>query len=72
MGSHVVDCPCPSHRRSGLDGPRRPLATVQGTYGQRLSDIQASSIFGALPLVILFLLFQHRLVEGVAGSGVKG
>jgi multiple sugar transport system permease protein len=48
------------------------LATVQGSFGQRLSDIQASSIMGALPLVILFLLFQKRIVEGVAGSGLKG
>jgi multiple sugar transport system permease protein len=48
------------------------LATVQGSYGQRLSDVQASSILGALPLVILFLLFQRRIVEGVAGSGLKG
>ena len=48
------------------------LATVQGSFGQRLSDIQASSILGALPLVILFLIFQRRIVEGVAGSGLKG
>ncbi|HET9649216.1 MAG TPA: carbohydrate ABC transporter permease [Microlunatus sp.] len=48
------------------------LATVQGSFGQRLSDIQASSILGALPLVILFLIFQRRIVEGFAGSGLKG
>jgi multiple sugar transport system permease protein len=48
------------------------LATVQGSFGQRLSDIQASSILGALPLVVLFLIFQKRIVEGVAGSGLKG
>lgn len=48
------------------------LATVQGSYGQRISDIQASSVLGALPLVILFLIFQKRIVEGVAGSGLKG
>ena len=48
------------------------LATVQGSYGQRLSDIQASSILGALPLVILFLIFQKQIVEGFAGSGLKG
>ncbi len=48
------------------------LATVQGSYGQRVSDIQASSILGALPLVILFLIFQRRIVEGFAGSGLKG
>ncbi|MDX6320151.1 MAG: multiple sugar transport system permease protein, partial [Propionibacteriaceae bacterium] len=34
--------------------------------------IQASSILGALPLVILFLIFQRQIVEGVAGTGVKG
>jgi multiple sugar transport system permease protein len=48
------------------------LATVQGSFGQRLADIQASSILGALPLVILFLIFQRRIVEGVAGTGLKG
>ena len=48
------------------------LATVQGSFGQRASDIQASSLLGALPLVILFLIFQRRIVEGVAGSGLKG
>ena len=48
------------------------LATVQGSFGQRMSDIQASSILGALPLVILFLIFQRRIVEGFAGSGLKG
>ena len=48
------------------------LATVQGSFGQRFSDIQASTILGALPLVILFLVFQRRIVEGVAGTGLKG
>ena len=48
------------------------LATVQGSYGQRLADIQASAILGALPLIILFFFFQRRIVEGVAGSAVKG
>ncbi|PRY14472.1 carbohydrate ABC transporter permease [Kineococcus rhizosphaerae] len=48
------------------------LATVQGSFGQRYSDIQASSLLGALPLVILFLIFQRRIVEGVAGTGLKG
>jgi len=48
------------------------LATVQGSYGQRFADIQASAILGALPLVILYLFFQRRIIEGVAGSAVKG
>jgi multiple sugar transport system permease protein len=48
------------------------LATVQGSFGQRYADIQASTILGALPLVILFVIFQRRIVEGVAGTGLKG
>lgn len=48
------------------------LATVQGSYGQRLADIQASAILGALPLVVVYFFFQRRIIEGVAGTGVKG
>ncbi len=48
------------------------LATVQGSYGQRLADIQASAILGALPLIIIYFFFQRRIIEGVAGVGVKG
>jgi multiple sugar transport system permease protein len=48
------------------------LATVQGSFGQRYADIQAGAILGALPLVILYLIFQRQIVEGVTGSGLKG
>ena len=48
------------------------LATVQGSYGLRYSDIQASTILGALPVIILFLLFQRRIIQGIAGTGLKG
>ena len=48
------------------------LATVQGTYGIRYADTMASAILGALPLVLGFLLFQRRIVEGIAGTGLKG
>lgn len=48
------------------------LATVQGTYGIRYADTMASAILGALPLVLVFLLFQRRIVEGIAGTGLKG
>ena len=48
------------------------LATVQGSFGQRYSDIQAGAVLGALPLVILYLIFQRQIVEGVTGSGLKG
>jgi multiple sugar transport system permease protein len=48
------------------------LATVQGSYGIRYADIMASSILGGLPLVLAFLLFQRNIVEGIAGTGLKG
>jgi len=48
------------------------LATVQGTFGLRNADIMASAILGALPLILLFLFFQRRIVEGIAGTGLKG
>lgn len=48
------------------------LATVQGSFGQRFADIMATSILGALPLIVLFLIFQRRIIEGIAGTGLKG
>jgi multiple sugar transport system permease protein len=48
------------------------LATVQGSFGQRYADIQAGAILAALPLIVLYLVFQRQIVEGVTGSGLKG
>jgi multiple sugar transport system permease protein len=48
------------------------LATVSSSYGIQYAQIMASAILGALPLLIVFLLFQRRIVEGIAGTGLKG
>jgi multiple sugar transport system permease protein len=48
------------------------LATVQGAFGIRFADTMASAILGAVPLVAVFLLFQRNIVEGIAGTGLKG
>jgi multiple sugar transport system permease protein len=48
------------------------LASVQGSYGIRYADIMASALLGGLPLVLAFLLFQRNIVEGIAGTGLKG
>ena len=48
------------------------LATVGGTFTQHYADTMAAAILGALPLVLLFLFFQRRIVEGIAGTGLKG
>lgn len=48
------------------------LATVSSSYGIQYASIMASAILGALPLLAVFLLFQRRIVEGIAGTGLKG
>ena len=48
------------------------LATVQGSFGIRYADTMASAVLGAVPLVAVFLLFQRHIVEGIAGTGLKG
>jgi len=48
------------------------LATVQGSYGIRYADVMASAILGGIPLIAVFLLFQRSIVEGIAGTGLKG
>ncbi|MEN3358722.1 MAG: multiple sugar transport system permease protein [Mycobacteriales bacterium] len=48
------------------------LATVQGAFGIRYADTMATAILGALPLIAVFLLFQRNIVEGIAGTGLKG
>jgi multiple sugar transport system permease protein len=48
------------------------LATVQGAFGIRYADTMASTVLGAIPLVAVFLLFQRQIVEGIAGTGLKG
>jgi multiple sugar transport system permease protein len=48
------------------------LATVHGAFGIRYADTMASAILGAVPLVAVFLLFQRNIVEGIAGTGLKG
>jgi multiple sugar transport system permease protein len=48
------------------------LATVQGNFGIRYADTMATAILGALPLIAVYLLFQRHIVEGIAGTGLKG
>lgn len=48
------------------------LATVQSSFGVRYADIMASAVLGGLPLMIVFLIFQRQIVQGIAGTGLKG
>jgi multiple sugar transport system permease protein len=48
------------------------MATVQGNFGIRYADTMATAVLGALPLIAVFLLFQRHIVQGIAGTGLKG
>ena len=32
----------------------------------------AIAVLGALPLLVVFLLFQRQIVQGIANTGLKG
>ncbi|MFP3714285.1 carbohydrate ABC transporter permease [Puerhibacterium sp. TATVAM-FAB25] len=48
------------------------LATVKSAYGVQYAQTMASAILGALPLLIIFMIFQRRIVQGVATTGMGG
>lgn len=48
------------------------LATVQTSFGIRYAQIMATALLGGIPALIVFLFFQRQIVEGIAGSGLKG
>jgi multiple sugar transport system permease protein len=46
------------------------LVTIQSSYGLRYAQIMAGAVMAALPMLIVFALFQRQIVEGMSG-GVK-
>ncbi|MFI6938625.1 carbohydrate ABC transporter permease [Streptomyces sp. NPDC050418] len=47
------------------------LTSVQDVFGVPYAQLMASCVLGALPLILVFSVFQRRIVEGIAGSGLK-
>jgi multiple sugar transport system permease protein len=47
------------------------LSQVSSAYGIHYAQIMASAVLGALPLLLVFIIFQRRIVEGVATTGLK-
>ncbi|WP_067965057.1 carbohydrate ABC transporter permease [Nocardiopsis trehalosi] len=47
------------------------LGTVQGAYGIQYAQNMAAAVLGALPLIVVFLLFQRQVVRGVTDAGLK-
>jgi multiple sugar transport system permease protein len=48
------------------------LATLQGQFSTDYSVLMAASLLATLPVLILFLVLQRRVVQGLAFSGMKG
>lgn len=47
------------------------MATVSGGFGLLYAQLMATAVLGALPLFVVFLLFQRQIVQGIAGTGIK-
>lgn len=48
------------------------LGTVKNAYGVQYAQGMASAVIGALPLLIVFVLFQRHIVRGFATTGLGG
>jgi multiple sugar transport system permease protein len=49
------------------------IAFFQGLHGEMpWGNLMAASAIAAVPLVILTLIFQRYIVQGLAGGAVKG
>ncbi|WP_203183838.1 carbohydrate ABC transporter permease [Streptomyces pratensis] len=48
------------------------LATVKDAFGIQYAQAMASALLAALPLIVVFLLFQRRIVSSVATTGLGG
>ncbi|WP_345752512.1 carbohydrate ABC transporter permease [Microbacterium rhizophilus] len=48
------------------------LATVKNAYGVQYAQTMAAAMIAALPLLVVFMLFQRRIVQGIATTGLGG
>ena len=48
------------------------LASLISSIGQAWGDFAAASLLVSLPVVVLFIVFQRFLIEGLSAGAVKG
>ncbi len=48
------------------------LGSVLSAYGIQYAEIMASAVPAAIPILVVFAVFQKQIVQGIAGSGIKG
>jgi multiple sugar transport system permease protein len=45
---------------------------VISAYGVQYSQVMAQAVLAAIPLIIVFMIFQRQIVKGVATTGFGG
>jgi ABC-type glycerol-3-phosphate transport system permease component len=48
------------------------LPSLIGPYSQEYGAVMAGSFLGTLPIVLVFLIFQRRFIEGIMAGALKG
>lgn len=48
------------------------LQTVISAYGVQYAQVMAQAVLAALPLIVVFLIFQRQIIKGVAETGFGG
>jgi multiple sugar transport system permease protein len=48
------------------------LATLQGQFLTNYPVLMAGSFLASIPMIVLFVVFQRNMLEGIASSGIKG
>lgn len=48
------------------------LATLQGAFTQNYPVVMAGAVIASVPVLILYVLAQRHIIEGVSQTGVKG
>lgn len=48
------------------------LQTVISAYGVQYAQVMAQAVLAAVPLIVVFVIFQKQIVKGVATSGFGG
>lgn len=48
------------------------LQTVKSAFGVQYAQNMAMAILAALPLIVVFLIFQRQIIRGIATTGLGG
>ena len=48
------------------------LASLQGEHLTNYPVLMAGSFLASIPMIIVFIIFQRHLIQGIAFTGLKG